>query len=243
MPSAVNKEMPIPLYYQIESYIQEQIRTGGLLPEEKLPTEQWYCSFFGVSRMTVRRALQELISSGVLARRRGQGPIVAPAHLSAHTRLTGLYDAFAARGVHLTTQVLFLGKEAVRPGEAGPLDVDSGTPLLSLRRLRSAEGSPVALQHSYLRGESCGGPLRASELKDSSLYALLEGRGVHVDHATQRFSSRPASEEQAELLGMEAAAPLIYAERVSYLANGEILEFSQSWFSPIGFDVTVELHR
>lgn len=244
MPSVIDKEKPIPLYYQIAAYIQDQIRNGRFLPDEKPPTEQWYCSFFGVSRMTVRRAFQELISSGLLERHRGQGPTVAPIRATrARTRLPGLSDLFAARGVQLTSRVLSLSKEPAHPGEADRLGVEEGTQLLFLRRLHHAEGKPAVLQNIYLRGELCGGPLRSSELKNSSLYALLEMRNIRIDHAMLRFASYTADVKQTEFLGVEPGTLLIYTECVSYLESGEILEFSRNWFPPSGFDIAMDIHR
>lgn len=244
MPAVIDKEKPIPLYYQIEAYIQEQIRTGKLSPEERLPTEQWYCSFFGVSRMTVRRALQELISSGVLERRRGQGPAVAPiCPAPPRTHYFSLYDSFAERGVRLTTQVLSLENIPAQEQEARRLGVSSGAPLLSLCRIRHAEGSPIAYQHTYLRQSPCGHAIRPSALKSSSLYAVLEKQNVFIHHADQRFSACSADPALAELLGVEVNAPLLYAERTSYLRDGTTLEYSRSWLRPSNLDMTVKLYR
>lgn len=243
MLNPVDKEKPIPLYYQIEETIRAQIESGKLVPGEKLPTEQWYCSFFGVSRMTLRRALQDLINAGVIERRRGQGPIVARPKLDQQlVRFSGLYDTLAAQGLQVSTRILSLGRKRAGALEARRLGIPEGSNLLALRRLRLLKGEPIALQHTCLRGDLCG-PIHASDLEEGSLYHLLEDRGVCIERATQSFTACMPTKSHRRLLALPEHTPLLYTERTSFLKNGTTLEFSRCWYSSSRFSMIVELKR
>ncbi|EDM98779.1 UbiC transcription regulator-associated domain protein [Pseudoflavonifractor capillosus ATCC 29799] len=240
---AVDKEKPIPLYYQIEESIRAQIESGELAPGEKLPTEQWYCSFFGVSRMTLRKALQDLINAGVIERSRGQGPTVAQPRLSQQlVRFSGLYDTLEAQGLHVTTRILSIGKKRAGALEASRLSVPEGTEILALRRLRFVHESPIALQHTCLRGDITG-PIRSADLEDGSLYHLLEERGVCIERATQKFTACIPTKAQCRMFSLSEETPLLYTERTSFLKDETALEFSRCWYISSRFSMTVELKR
>lgn len=241
MYNIVNKENPIPVYYQIEESIRRDIISGLLTAGERLPTEQQLCQLFGVSRMTVRRALQDLISDGIVERRRGHGPVVAPPRLVRPlSHISGLSDTMAAQGIHVTSKILSLETLPARAPEAEQLHIPVGEPVLFLRRLRLVEGSPIALQHTYLH--RMVGPIEQFELEGRSLYHLLRDRGFHLGSATQKFTARMPTKAQCQLLEVPAHIPLLCTERYALLQNGDPLEVSRSWYNSSRYSVIVDLH-
>ena len=241
MHNSEKRKKPIPIYYQIEESIRQDIAAGRLSPGDRLPTEQQLCDLFKVSRMTVRQALQNLISDGVVQRRRGHGPVVALSNV-VHplSHFSGFSDTLAAQGIHVTTKVLSLQTLPATGKEAAWLQVREGDPILFLRRLRLVDGTPIALQHTFLP-KAVVGPIRAAELEEQPLYHLLDRRGFQLESATQKVSACMPTKLQCRLLALSSQTPLLYTERSSRLIGGVPLEFACSWYNSSRFSMTVEL--
>ena len=241
MHNMVNKEIPTPVYYQIEESIRGDIAAGRLSPGDRLPTEQQLCDLFEVSRMTVRRALQDLISDGVIMRRRGHGPVVAPPRFVRPLgRFFGLFDTMAAQGILVTSRVLSWETLPASPREAQWLQIQEGEPVLFLQRLRLVDDIPLALQHTVLRGEETGF-LRAEELEEHSLYHLLAQHGLHLEDGTQTVTARMPTQTQCRLLELSPQTPLLYIEHSTQLRSGETIEFSRSWYNSSRFSMVISL--
>ena len=174
----VSRESPIPLYYQIRSAILDYVAREGLRTGDKLPTEKVFQEKFGVSRTTVRPALDMLTRDGTLRRQAGKGTFVANPRLDAAPRLQSLTEEMRSKGYSLTSEVLKV--EKVIPAEPirSYLHMKPKEYALLVRRLRYLDGEPAFIFSSWLPSS-----LNLNEDCDfsGSLYELLENRcGVVV---------------------------------------------------------------
>lgn len=223
----IDRLSPIPYYVQIEEAIREQIEHSGWRSGDILPGEPELCRFFGVSRTVIRQALKELTYEGLIVRERGKGTFVAEPKIneSLAQRLTGFYQDMVDRGHTPVTKVL---KQEVVPAGykiAAYLQLEPGTSLIQIDRLRYIENEPIVLVSTYLPYSLCPQLLHA-DLTRQSLYAFLEKEcGLFLARGRRFIEAVPANEYEARLLGTHNGAPLIKLESVSYLDGGKPIEY------------------
>ena len=240
----VQRARRIPAYVQIAEEISQKIREGGLTPRDRLPAEDVRASNYHVSRMTVRQALHELAQDGLVRRRHGLGTFVAEPKVDrASTRMTGFHEDLLSRGLTPTSKVL---EAEIRPATANlqkRLGVESGTPLVYIRRLRFVDGEPAALNWNYLRADLCASILKA-DLVQRGLYELME-RECHLalGWVEQRVEARRASKEAAQQLKIRVGSPLLYVERLTYLKDDRLLGMMESLYRSDRYVLTSVLHR
>ncbi len=218
----LDRTSPIPLYYQIAESLTEAIKSGTVAPGERLDNEVELADRLGVSRPTVRQAVQRLVQQGLVVRRRGLGTVVVASRIMRPVALTSLYDDLSETQRHPTTAVL--GAEQIEADDelAKILSVAAGSPVLSIERLRSADETPLALMHNFLRaGLLQGRP--AEDLQKGGLYELLRSQGIQLDAADQVVAARRATTHEARLL----QAP----------RNATVLTMTRTTFDPAGVPV------
>ena len=146
----VDRTSPIPLYFQVTAQLEAAIDSGDLSPGDRLPNEIDLAVSLGLSRPTMRRALEELVGKGLLVRKRGYGTEVANTQVHRRVELTSLYDDLDAAGQNPTTEVLKLDPVRVNAAAAAAIGADGATPLVYVERLRCADGRPLAVMHNWL---------------------------------------------------------------------------------------------
>src|SRR6266496_1562490 len=149
-PIRVDRSSPIPLYFQVTGQLEAAIDNGDLAPGDRLPNEVDLAKELGLSRPTMRRALEELVGKGLVVRKRGYGTEVANTPVHRRVELTSLYDDLDAAGQRPTTDVLKFDPDRVNAAAASALGADASTPLVYVERLRFADGRPLALMHNWL---------------------------------------------------------------------------------------------
>ena len=175
-PFHLNKTSRIPYYYQIEEWLRGQIESGALKPGDPLPSEMALAKQWGVSRIVVRQALNDLTGEGLLVRRRALGTTVAPPRRQVpilRDRLRGLTEDLAREGLTVRSRVLSQGLVPAGGEAMHELQVEVETPLVEIRRLRSAQNTPIVIEttyHPYARFPD----LLHIDLTDRSTYAILE---------------------------------------------------------------------
>lgn len=212
-PPGVDRSSPVPLYFQVAQWLEADIRSGALAPGVHLG-EHELARRLGVSRPTVRQAIAYLVEHGLLIKRRGIGTVVAPTRVKRPVGLTSLYDDLHEAGQRPTTQVRRLDTVPCPPDAAAALQLEEGTPVLFLERLRFAGGKPVALMHNHLPGEFAW--MRQEELEATGLYRLLRANRVQLRLATQTVGARLARAQEAKLLEVAAGAPLLTMVRTTF---------------------------
>jgi GntR family transcriptional regulator len=216
-----------PLYHRVYRQIAEEIESGGLSPGQRLPSERFICDELGVSRATVRRALEELVADG-LVETRGRASFVAGEALAEPPNaLMSLSELGRSRG--LTASARVLARE-VRPAtidEAEAFQIAPGAELLDLQRLRMLDGMPISLDHNRV-------PLRlvpdAADLDfaSASLYDALERHGNAPARADYEIEARAADDGQAALLGLEPGAPVLLTTTIAVREDGRIVDMGRT---------------
>ena len=217
----LDRSSPMPLYHQMAKAIQHDIESGALAPGERLENEIALASRLRVSRPTARRALQELVDLGMLVRKRGVGTQVAPVRVRRRVDLTSLFDDLASSGRNPTTAVLEYSVGPGSPEITEALEIGLDAPVVSIKRLRYADGEPLALMINQLPQEFAP---TLEELTELGLYAALRRHGISVHLAQQHIGARSATASEARVLDEEPKAALLTMERTAYDAAGRAIE-------------------
>jgi DNA-binding GntR family transcriptional regulator len=212
---------PVPLYHQMAKAIEKDIETGALTPGERLENEVTLARRLRVSRPTARRALQELVDLGMLVRKRGVGTQVAPVRVHRRVDLTSLFDDLAGSGRNPSTKVLEYSVGPGTPEISSVLEIPLGAEVVTVTRLRYADGEPLALMNNHLALEIAP---TYEELNDVGLYEALRGRGIEIHMAQQNIGARTATSTEARILDEKPKAALLTMERTAYDAAGRAIE-------------------
>jgi DNA-binding GntR family transcriptional regulator len=234
----IDRSSPTPLYFQLARAIEGAI-TGGALPAgSRLDNEILLAQRYGLSRPTVRRAVQELVDKGLLVRKRGVGTQVIAPHVRRSVELTSLYEDLARSGESPTTKVLSIEREPAPADIAGELDLREGEEIVVVRRLRFSRGEPLALMTNYLSGRFTP---TEEELAERGLYQYLRGRGVHLRVAHQRIGARLARAEEARLLEEPPRAALLTMQRTAFDDEGVPIEVGRHVYRASRYDFETTL--
>jgi DNA-binding GntR family transcriptional regulator len=234
----IQRSGPIPLYYQVASRIEAAIADGTVAPGTRIDNELDLAERLGLSRPTIRRAIQELVDKGLLVRRRGIGTQVVHGAVSRKMELTSLWEDLSSSAQKPETLLL---SHAVQPaGEvAAALGVGAHDPVLHLRRVRSANGAPLAIMENFLPEPFTD--LTVDALQEFGLYQLLRSRGITFRVAQQRIGARTATTEEAKLLDIARHDAVLTMDRVAYDSAGGAVEVGHHAYRPdrYSFEVTV----
>jgi DNA-binding GntR family transcriptional regulator len=219
----LDRASPIPLYFQIAENLREAIQAGTIAPGERLDNELGLAEQLGVSRPTVRQAIQRLVQQGLVVRRRGLGTVVVAPRILRPVVLTSLYDDLAAAERVPTTAVLSFAEIAADDQVAQVLSLAVGTPVLSIERLRLADDTPLALMHNYLPVKLLQGRTEA-DLEQTGLYELLRSQGVQLYAADQVLAARRATAQEARLLRAPRSTTVLTMTRTAFDPAGLPIE-------------------
>ena len=239
----INKHIPVPLYYQLKEILLQYIQNAELgVP---IPPELELCERFGISRPTVRQAVNELVVEGYLERQKGRGTFVTRPKITRdyHFALRSFNDEMQQKGLSPSTRVLEFAAVRADDRVAEKLRLNRGSGVVKLRRLRSANGEPVLIVLTYLPADRFP-DLLSKDLEQNSLYTTLaEDYNSPVERTLRSLEARPAGEYEAELLRIKKGAPVQYIETVAYLADGTPAEFSIGSYRGDRNKFTFELSR
>ena len=245
-PFSVDKTSPTPIYYQLKEQLALLIRNGTYQVGGQLPSEVAISQQLGISRGTVRQAINALVAEGRLHRVRGRGTFVTepPAtmlHLA--QRFTSFAEDMRERNVPFSTRVL-AGK--VMPAEGRlltKLALSYGDNVTYLERLGSIEGEPFVLAFTYLP-EALSPGLLEKDLTDRPLYEVLEGDyGLRLTHANRTLEASRADEYEAQLLQVPEGSPIHFMHSLAYLDDGRPAEYSRLRFRGDRSRITFEVRR
>ncbi|MER7537736.1 GntR family transcriptional regulator [Streptomyces sp. NPDC097704] len=219
----MDRTSPVPLYFQLAQQLESAVENGTLSPGTLLGNEIDLATRLGLSRPTVRQAIQTLVDKGLLVRRRGVGTQVLPGRLRRPMELSSLYDDLAAAGRRPATRVLVNRLEPAAGPVAAALGVPEGTEVQYLERLRTAHGEPMA----YLCNHLPAGLLDpdTGRLETTGLYRMLRSAALTLHSARQAVGARAATPGEAALLEEPEGAPLLTMERVTFDDTGRAVEY------------------
>lgn len=229
-----------PLYQQLREHLNVIIKSGGMHAGEPLPSEREIAEIADVSRITVRKAVQELVKEGLVIQKQGSGTTIAPLAKRVQqtlTRLTSFTEDMARRGMDVTSIFLEKGLYSPSPEEIMTLGLKPDCSVARLSRLRKANGKPLALERASISSEYLPDP----ENIDASLYAHLAKTGKKPSRAIQRISAMNLVGEDAILLDIKDGSAGLNIERISYLPTGQVVEFTKSIYRGDAYDFVAEL--
>jgi GntR family transcriptional regulator len=236
----VNAGNGAPLYLQLKKSIEDAVKHGIIGPGDALPSERDIAVRADVSRVTVRKAVQDLVKGGILVQRHGSGTFVAPRVERVEqslSLLTSFTEDMARRGMVVRSQWLDRGIYPPSPEEMMVLGLSSDEMVARVSRLRIADDTPLAIERAALSSVVLPEP----EAVGASLYAALERTGNRPVRAMQRISAANLGEADARLLGVAAGVASLNIERISYLETGKVIEFTRSVYRGDTYDFVAEL--
>lgn len=229
VPGKIHRSSPIPYYYQLKKILRSWIQDQRLPPNARIPSESDLENQFDVSRTVIRQALRELEREGLIYRVKGSGSFVAQPKLRQQiSELTSFTQDMRARNVRPSSRVLRKEMMPATESVSDYLSVPLSEPVFFLKRVRYADGDPLAIESAYLGFKGCE-VLVDESFADQSLYATLATRcGIRPHHAEQMLEASIARREEAKWLGIELGAPVMLIHRITCNANGESVEFVKS---------------
>ncbi|MEL7133309.1 MAG: GntR family transcriptional regulator [Pseudomonadota bacterium] len=229
-----------PRYVQLRHRLEAGIETGVLPPNSSLPPEREIAEITALSRVTVRKAIQELVREGLIEQRQGSGSFIRePMNRieQSLSHLTSFTEDMAQRGKDTTSRWLERGLFVPTTAEMVALDLPEGAEVARIYRLREAGGHPMALERAALPLDILPNPLAVT----TSLYEVLEKSGRRPIRAIQKISAINLEAREAELLSVAEGAAGLSIERTSFLASGRVAELTRSLYRGDAYDFVAEL--
>lgn len=227
----LEKNMPIPLYYQIEQFLREQISSGELKPGDQILTEEKLCLKFGVSRATVRRAIADLVYEGLLERNYSKGTVVKqPKIIQGLFEATSFTSDIMKSGKVITTKILEFRKILADKFLCQTLQIDKEDYLHFIKRVRYVDDIPICVEEIYLPVKLL--PDFSKELfseegmNQSTYHVLQEHYGILVKHIDDTMSAETAGDKDAILLDISSNSPVLLRQRISYDSFDRPLSYS-----------------
>ncbi|WEX07277.1 GntR family transcriptional regulator [Chelativorans sp. AA-79] len=228
-----------PLYRRLKAALGEAIASSRLKRGAVIPSERTLCGELSISRVTVRKAIDELVADGLLNRRHGAKTMVSSRLEKSLATMTSFSEDMRWRG--LEPGCIWISKEISRPSpvEMMALGLSATDRVARLKRIRTADGTPIAIETASLPARFLPKP----EEVGASLYEALDARGAMPVRAIQRMQSSPISREEAQLLKAPEDIGLLVVERRCFLGDGQIVEFTETRYRGDVYDFVIELHR
>jgi len=221
---------PVPLHHQVYLHVKAALDSGEIAPGDRLPPERELCVRYNCSLITIRRALSELAREGRLERTRGRGTFALRPRIErdfADTR--SFSEEMLRRGLDPATRLVAARPESAGEVVARALDLEVGSPIVYIERLRVASGEPLLLEQVHLPAERFPG-LLAADLEHNSLYDVLtEQYGTHIARARESLEPVLLRSREAQLLNQAPRTPALVIEGVAFDEDGDPIEFARTF--------------
>lgn len=231
-----------PRYVQLHRHIAAAIASGALEAESQLPPERDLAELAQVSRVTVRQAVAQLVTDGLLEQRRGAGTFVRPQPQKMEQSLSALLsftEYMRARGKTSTSRIIRRGLFLPTPDEQMALGLASAQRVARVDRIRSADGVAIAVEFSSLPQDILPDP----EAVQTSLYDVLRAGGCAPTRAVQRINAVNIAAEEAGLLNLVEGTAVLRVDRTAYLPSGRPIEFTRGLYRSDIYDFVAELRQ
>jgi GntR family transcriptional regulator len=238
----VDRNSHVPVYWQIKEDIHRQIMQGELQPGNQIPSEPKLAENYGVSRLTARNAVTELVNEGYLQRLHGQGTFVTkPRFEESAARFSGFHDTMVRKGYTVFSRVLAAEEVEADQLLQEKLKVPEGTAIYRIKRIRYAGKEPLGLQDVYLVASRCEGVLKIDLTSDSIYRFLVEEKLLNLRKAKEKLEATVAESDVAEALGIPVGSPVLYTHRITLITGDIPVEFSTSWYRGDSYVFEVEI--
>jgi GntR family transcriptional regulator len=229
--NSISRNSPVPRYFQLKEIMRERVRVGEWKPGDLIPSERELGETYGISRMTARQAITEMVNEGLFYREQGRGTFVSRSKITQQLiHLTGFTEDIRARGQRPSTKVISAAMYPADEAIAERLRVDLGTPIFRLQRLRLADDEPLAIEVSQIIFKDCE-KLLEEDFEQNSLYRILESKyGVTLMEADQEIEAGLASNEDALTLKIAPGSAVLYTRRVTYTERNQPVEYARAMY-------------
>jgi len=236
--------LPLPRYHQIYLVLREQLAEGRFDPDKPLPGEIELAERFGVSRVTLRAALDRLADDGLIERHRGRGtfPRPIPAPTPARAPIAGLLENILAMGLRTTVRLVDLATIPAPPDVAEALEIEAAAPVQKAIRVRSYRNAPLSHIVTFVP-DAIAQAFGRKELTSKPMLTLLEESGVKVSTADQTLSAKLADHAVAPLLEVELGSPLLAVTRVVYDEDQRPVQLLRGLYRPDRYEYQMHLTR
>jgi GntR family transcriptional regulator len=231
---------PLSLYYQLKEKLLRKIQGGEWKNGQKIPSETELCTLYKISRITVRKAIEELVHDGYLARFQGKGTFVAS--INFEQKLSKFYsfsEALLQKGKKEHVKMLSFTVEQADDGIAECLSVDKNEKIFRIVRLRSVDETAYAVETSYIPNSLCP-RLNEKDIVKKGLYNSMRGLGVNPQRIIEKFRAGAIRSYEARQMKLKAGEPIIHIERTTF-EGSLIIEYCVSIVRGDFFTYTVEL--
>ena len=225
----LSKDASLPLYVQLKTTIERNINDGAWKAGTSIPSERALCQRYGISRITVRQALTELVTDGRLERVQGKGTFVASRRIAQQlSALTGFTQDMGARALRPGGRVLEFVSADAPPIACRAFGLPDGAQVIVLKRLRTSDGEPLAVETAYLDADACAGVLGVS-MNNASLYTTLALHcGISPTRAMQQMQACACPPAEARWLGIRRGAPVLRIVRTTHDQHDRPFEVVES---------------
>lgn len=239
----IDKSIPVPIYYQLQEHIKQLIESGQLQPGDMLPSEREYAKNYQISRMTVRQAITSLVNERLLYRIKGKGTFVTESKLEQNLQqLTSFTEDMKARNMRPSSRLISFTIIPADRKLAAMLAIKESEQVYEIKRVRLAEGMPMALERSYIPVDLVPG--LSSEIVQHSLYQFIEEElQIKINGGSQVIEAAIANKEEVQQLHISENAPILLIQRYSRLENQTIVEFVKSSYRADRYTFMVDLQR
>lgn len=228
-----------PLYMQIARKLSEDVRNGRYQVDQALPSERTLSELLNVSRVTARKAIDQLVEQGLVVRRRGSGNYIAPRIEQPLSNLTSFSEQLQQRGYKPGSRWLKREIVTASADEQLSLALSPNSKVARLERLRLADDVVMAYEVSVLPQSVVSQP----EAIGDSLYSYLDSVGKAPARALQHIRAMNASAELARQLDVPEGQAVLYITRIAYLESGEAVELTHSYCRSDHYDFVAEMRR
>lgn len=237
--SQLSDKSPTPLYLQLADAIRAQIKDGVIKTGDALPSERELSENVGISRVTVRKAIETLLREGLLSRKHGSGTYIAPRIEQPAALLAGFSADMINRGQKPGSIWIEKSIGVPTPEEALTLALSLNQQVVRFLRVRTADGEPLAIERAVIPAAFLPSP---DDVTDS-LYAALEARNARPVRGLQRLQASLATAQEAKRLSIPVAGAILRIERRGFLVNGTPVEFTRSAYRGDRYDFVTEVRE
>ena len=245
IPIRINRSSPIPLYYQLKQVLLESIKSSDLKSGYRLPSEEELIDESGLSRFTVRQALQELEREGWITRIRGKGTFVTESKvpLSVAWQLLGFTEDMKRKGHKVESQVMENRLTPASPEIAEALQIKLESPVVFIKRVRLVDGQPYLVDMVHVRSDKCPG-MENIDMTNRSLFEVLESEfQLRMFHAKRSLSIDTAKAWIARALEVKPGTPLFLLKDLAFTEDEEPIQYAETYINESKSEFVFDLYR
>lgn len=224
----IDKQSPIPAYFQLKNYILDQISSGQWQKEQPIPSERELSELARVSRMTVRQAINELVNEGILYRLKGKGTYITKSKIE-QRNIMSFSEMVKSKGITPVTEILEFEKNALFPAIAKILGVEAETKFYRVKRLRKAEEIPIGIEEVFIPEKYCP-DIDRFDLSGSLYRILLEQYEYKIERINLSIEAVLPTEKEHQLLQVSKTMPLLKVSGNSITSTGLELFYEVSYY-------------